>query len=100
MESRWLWVIVATALLLRAFVLANALRSPDPWLDPDDYTGQAVRLISPAYRHGLELNFSAFMKGPLVKAPLYPLVLSLFSLFGTSYYVTAAIMQILLATAS
>lgn len=97
--SVWLGVIVAAALLLRSLALLSAMhRSPEPWVDPDGYVRQAVLFV--AHGHGWHWDFNAFMYGPLVKAPLYPFVLSLFALFPAGFPLSAALMQIAIGTAS
>jgi hypothetical protein len=97
--SVWLGVIVAAALLLRSLALLAAMhRSPEPWVDPDNYVAQAVFLA--AHGRGWHWDVNAFMYGALVKAPLYPLVLSLFALFPAGFPLSVAFMQIAFGTAA
>lgn len=97
--SRWLAAILAAALLARSFVLLRAVRrGPDQWWqDPDGYTARALALLGD---QGWSWNFDAFTYGVMVKAPLYPFVLSAFALFPSVYHLSAAIFQTLLGTAS
>lgn len=95
--SVWLGVIVAAAWLARSLVLLRAMhRSPKPWVDPDGYLGHALLLATNG--HGWRWSFDAFAYGPLVKAPLYPLVLSPFALFPDTFPLSAALMQIAIGT--
>ncbi len=97
--SAWLGAIVAVALLLRSLALLRALqRSHAPWVDPDQYVSHALHLVGHGNRwHAV---FSAFMYGPLVKAPLYPFVISLFALVPAWFPLSVAVMQIAIGTAA
>jgi hypothetical protein len=95
----WLGAIVAAALLLRSLALLRALqRSPAPWVDPDQYIGHALFLVANA--SGWHATFKAFTAGKLVKAPLYPFVISLFALFPAWFPLSVALMQIAIGTAA
>ena len=94
----WLGGIVAVALLLRSLSLLSAMHSSsDPWVDPDDFSGQAQRFVADTRAGHWALR--AFMYGPLVKAPLYTFVLSVFARFP-AYPLSAILMQIGLGTAA
>jgi hypothetical protein len=98
--ARWLTVIVAGAFLARSlFLLLAVRRGPRVWWsDPDGYTAKALALVGD---QGWSWNFEAFTYyGVMVKAPLYPFVLSAFALFPPVYHLAAAWFQVALATAA
>ena len=94
-RSVWLWTIVGAALLLRFFALLTAMRrDPHPWVDPDDFLNHARALAAQGW------DLRPFMYARLVKAPLYPLFLWVFTFFPTWYELSAALVQIALGTAA
>lgn len=94
----WLGVIVATALLVRSAPLLFGVHdNPNLWIDPDGYLTQARVLMDDG--QGWRWNMRAFMYDRLVKAPLYPLFLSLFVGFP-EFPLSAAIIQIVIGTAA
>ena len=97
--SVWLGAIVTAALLLRCLALLRAMHGGGaPWVDPDQYVSHARLLVGHGNRwHAV---FRAFMYGPLVKAPLYPFVLSLFALFPAGFPLSVALTQIAVGTAA
>jgi 4-amino-4-deoxy-L-arabinose transferase-like glycosyltransferase len=97
--AAWVGTIVAAALLLRSLALLRAMhRSHAPWVDPDQYVGHALFLVDQG--HGWHAAFKAFTAGKLVKAPLYPFVISLFALVPAWFPLSVAVMQIALGTAA
>jgi 4-amino-4-deoxy-L-arabinose transferase-like glycosyltransferase len=92
----WLACILGAGLLLRsAGLLLAMLRSSDPWIDPDGYAGRALESVG----NGWHWDFWPFTFGPLIRAPLYPFVLSFFAPFP-HYPLSAALAQVAIATAS
>lgn len=94
------WLVALLAALAvgsRLAFLAYIVGTPGfTWVDPDGYLFRAYSLIDPAgdWRWTIE---AVRYSGPYVKAPLYPLLLSLFEFSPRGYGLSAAATHALLA---
>jgi 4-amino-4-deoxy-L-arabinose transferase-like glycosyltransferase len=91
-EAIAVWALVLAALAVRVAYLLFATRRPGfRWIDPDRYAAMGSLLA--AGEGGWRWTLDAVLYLKHVKAPLYPVVLSLFALLPAPYPFSAALAQ-------